>query len=58
MTIGLLVFEMASSINEEAEKLFKKVGIDKNYSVIQKIGEGGFGEVHLVEGKEDHKQVL
>lgn len=49
---------MATRLNEETENLFKKVGIDKKYSVIQKIGEGGFGEVHLVEGKEDHKQVL
>lgn len=45
-------------MNEDTENLFKKVGIHEKYSVIQKIGEGGFGEVHLVEGKDDHKQVL
>lgn len=37
--------------------LLKQVGIDQNYDIVRKIGEGGFGQVHLVQSKDDKKQV-
>jgi len=37
--------------------LLQQVGIDQKYDIIRKIGEGGFGQVHLVQSKDDQKQV-
>ena len=30
----------------------------ENYSLIKKLGRGGFGDAHLAENKEDGKQVV
>jgi len=38
--------------------LLQQVGIDQNYDIIRKIGEGGFGQVHLVQNKDDKKQYV
>ena len=38
-------------------KLFK-TGIMENYSIIKRLGAGGFGTVDLAERKKDKKQVV